>query len=253
MPNPYFQFKQFTIQQDRCAMKVTTDACLFGAWVASKVGRHKLADCDKRVMNILDIGTGSGLLALMLAQQGEYAIDAIEIDKDAFEQASENMAASPWPGRVKVFHADVKEFAAATKYDVIICNPPFYENELKGVHTKKNIAHHDDGLLIPELLNTIKRNLEPDGSFYLLLPFKRNEEIKKLLTENNYSIREMTFIRQSTRHDYFRILLAGKLKTDDLTEIMIDEISIKNDPSSGLKEQYTPAFINLLKEYYLHL
>ena len=257
MSNSYFQFKQFTIHQDRCAMKVTTDGCLFGAWLAERVGSREsgVGSPESLVMSpepvnwkILDVGTGTGLLPLMIAQKNEFFIDAIEIDKDAFEQASDNIAASPWKDRIKVFHADIQEAEFTRKYDVIISNPPFYENELKGNNTRKNLAHHDAGLLLPDLLSIIKKNLKPGGTFYLLLPYKRSEEIKKLIIGNNFSIEQMVFVRQSVQHDYFRAMLTGKLKTDNHIETRIDETSIKDE-----KRLYTPSFINLLQDYYLHL
>lgn len=243
MTNPYFQFKQFIIHQDKSAMKVTTDGCLFGAWIA---GRIKI---EKKIINhCLDIGTGTGLLAIMLAEQNETFIDAIEIDKDAFEQATENAAASPWTERIKIIHADVRKFKFQNQYDVIISNPPFYEKELKGDNAKKNLAHHNDGLLLAKLFSLIKKNLKPGGTFFLLLPYKRNEEIKNMFTENDLVIQQLTYVRQSIDHDFFRIMIAGKLKTDELTEPIIDEMSIKED-----NDQYTQVFKDLLKDYYLHL
>jgi tRNA1Val (adenine37-N6)-methyltransferase len=244
MSNSYFQFKQFTIQQDRCAMKVTTDGCLFGAWVSEDVS-YRMPD----IRTMLDIGTGTGLLSLMLAQKNtELKIDAIEIDEDAAKQAAENVAASPWKEKIEVFHADAKTFSFSKKYDCIISNPPFYTNELKGDRTKKNIAHHDEGLLLPELLSIIKNNLNKDGQFYLLLPYKRNDEIRRLVIENELEITELVFVRQSVSHDFFRILLSGKLKGETLTETRINEIAIKNE-----EQQYSTAFMSLLKDYYLHL
>ena len=224
-------------------MKVTTDGCLFGAWVAERAGSRETG-----AGRVLDIGTGTGLLALMLAQQTNFFIDAVEIDRDAAEQASANIAASPWGERINIIAGDTREFVFSHKYDVIISNPPFYEKELKGDDAKKNIAHHNEGLLLPELLAIIKKNLALGGSFYLLLPFKRNEEVKKLFTEHTLAVEQITFLRQTVNHDYFRIMLAGKLTTEKLTETAVDEISIKNE-----EKQYTPVFINLLKDYYLHL
>ena len=236
-------------------MKVTTDGCLFGAWASERVGSSEsgVRSPEYLVRRILDIGTGTGLLALMLAQKNEFVIDAIETDKDAFEQASENIIASPWADRIKVFHADARAPIAIgiefpKQYDVIICNPPFYENELKGDDSKKNMAHHNEGLLLPELLTIIKKNLKPDGAFFLLLPYKRNEEIRKMLTESDLAIQQLTFVRQSTKHNFFRIILAGKLKTCEAVETKIDEISIKDE-----QDQYTQAFKNFLNDYYLHL
>lgn len=254
-------------------MKVTTDGCLFGAWVAERVGRQesgdrsresigrqRLADGDAGVSSpgaltgsILDVGTGTGLLSLMIAQQSNAGITAIEIDKESFEQASDNIAVSPWTGRIHIFHNDARVFEFPGKYDIIISNPPFYENELKGENPKKNLARHNEGLLLPELLTIIKKNLQPDGKFFLLLPFKRNEEIRKLFFESELSILQLTFVRQTTKHDFFRIMLEGKLKKDMPAETLIDEISIKNDSSSGSADPYTQAFVNLLRDYYLHM
>lgn len=242
MANSYFQFKQFTIQQENCAMKVTTDACLFGSLCPT-------FDERKEVFKVLDIGTGTGLLSLMFAQKKQSAvIDAVEIDEDAFQQATENVAASPWSHRIKVIHTDAKEFDSGNQYDFIISNPPFYEKELKSDDAKKNLAHHNKGLLLPELLNAVKKNLKPGGRFSLLLPYKRNEEIKRMMSDSNLFIQQLTFVRQSATHDYFRIILSGKLTDNEPAETIIDEISIKDK-----NNQYTPEFTALLKDYYLHL
>ena len=115
-------------------------------------------------------------------------------------------------------------------------------------NTKKNLAHHNEGLVLSELLVIIKKNLQPDGSFYLLMHYKRKEEIRKLFIETDLSIQQLTFLRQSADHNYFRIMLAGKLKTKKQAETMIDEISIKDKEG-----QYTPFFVKLLKDYYLYL
>lgn len=241
MSNPFFQFKQFTIHQDHCAMKVTTDACLFGAWAANEIR-------TKKVSNILDIGTGTGLLALMTAQKVKADIDAIEIDKAAAMQAMQNVKASLWKDHIAVVNADAKTFSFSKKYDAIISNPPFYENELKSDNAKKNIAHHNESLLLPELLSIIKTKLKSDGRFFLLLPYKRNRKIKDLLLQHEFNVCQMILVRQSVNHDYFRIMMAGKLKTNEPGETMIDEISIWND-----KQQYTQEFVALLKDYYLYL
>lgn len=242
MSNNYFQFKRFTIHQDRCAMKVTTDACLFGAWVAEE-------DKNKRApaKTVLDIGTGTGLLSLMYAQKESLArIDAIEIDEDASSQAKENIAASFFRERINVFGDDVKKFTFSKKYNVVISNPPFYEKEIRSDDDKKNIAHHQAGLVFEDLLNIIKKNLLPSGRFYLLLPFKRNDEIKKILLKQDLFVSKIVFVKQSTKHDYFRMMISGTLTKS--AETLIEEVSIVDD-----QQQYTKEFEELLKDYYLYL
>lgn len=244
MANPYFQFKQFTIYQDRTAMKVTTDACLFGAWVVEEVKSQKL-----KIKSLLDIGTGTGLLSLMFVQKNPTTdILAIEIDKDAAGQAKENVDLSPWEDRVQIINDDIKNLSFPDKYDLIISNPPFYENELKSESKKKNLAHHSENLILEELLAVIKNNLNPDGDFFLLLPYKRNEEIKILFRDQQLQISKILFVRQSAKHDYFRIMLKGKLNNITGEETELDEISIWND-----EQEYTEEFISLLKDYYLYL
>jgi tRNA1Val (adenine37-N6)-methyltransferase len=240
MSNTYFQFKQFTIHQDKTAMKVTTDACLFGAWVAEKNIPVPAA--------ILDIGTGTGLLSLMLAQKlPDARITAIEIEQNAVEQAQSNAGSTPWYNQINIIHADAKEHAFDKKFDIIISNPPFYEKELKGPDAGKNKAHHDESLMIPDLLRLIKKNLADDGKFFILMPFKRYEELRTLLTEQELNIDEIVLVRQSKSHDFFRIMLKGSLPGNEFVETNFSEISIKDG------ENYTAEFVSLLKEYYLNL
>lgn len=250
MGNSYFAFKQFTIQQDKSAMKVTTDACLFGAWVAAKA-----KDANTEINNLLDIGAGTGLLSLMLAQElvplnGKVEIDAVELDKDAAEQTKENMAASGWNDNLFVMPGDAKYMAYtfAKEYDVIVSNPPFYEAELESGNLQINQARHSAGLLLNELLTIIKDLLQPNGRFYLLLPFKRYEEILQLVREFDLSITNLVLVRQSTKHGYFRVMLGGRKGISKNADPLEEEISIWND-----KQQYTPEFVGLLKEYYLYL
>jgi tRNA1Val (adenine37-N6)-methyltransferase len=243
MANSYFQFKQFTVHQDKCAMKVTTDGCLFGGFVANAINNSEL-----KITDCLDIGTGTGLLALMLSQKNHCSIDAIEIDTNATAQAKENVAASPFTEKINIIHADAREYNFEKKYDVIISNPPFYENELKGNDLSKNIAHHNEGLLLEKLVNIIKQNLKPEGRFYLLLPYKRHEEIKKLMTEHELLIEKLSFVRQTESHNFFRIILTGSFGNKDFKEVVSEEFSIKDD-----KDQYTVTFLSILKDYYYHL
>lgn len=238
MGQDYFQFKQFTIKQDRSAMKVTTDSCLFGAWI-----KFDFAGSP----TVLDIGTGTGLLSLFVAQNHPSAvIDAIEVDEDACQQAAENFEESPWRDRLHAIPGDIKTFSIARKYDVIISNPPFYEKEIRSDDRGRNIAHHSEVLLLSELLLVIKENLDADGSFFLLLPFKRNEEIRKLFLANSFHIEKMVFVKQTVRHPYFRIMVRGKISKKGETEI--DEIAIKDE-----NDNYTDKFVNLVRPFYLYL
>lgn len=221
-------------------MKVTTDGCLFGAWSAGLV-RSQYSE----VRSILDIGAGTGLLSLMLAQQSNASIDTVEIDNAAAVQTKENVQHSPFADRITVFNADVLDFSFGKKYDVIISNPPFYENELKSDRTDKNIAHHNEGLLLNDLLQVIKRNLNPDGKFLLLLPFKRKVEAEKMIANAQLAIIHTTFVRQSVHHDYFRMMLCGGHTS--LATVTDDIIICKQDGC------YTDSFIELLKLYYLKL
>jgi tRNA1Val (adenine37-N6)-methyltransferase len=225
-------------------MKVTTDACLFGAWLAEENKREKVI-----TKIVLDIGGGTALLSLMYAQKNLLAnIDTIEVDEDAYTQAKENVAASPFAQRINVIHDDIKGIAFSKKYDCIISNPPFYEKEISSDSEKKNIAHHHSGLLLEELVGIIKENLSSSGTFYLLIPFKRNEEIKKIILKQDLFVSKIVFVKQSIKHNYFRMLIAGKLIQEDPAETLIEEISIWDD-----QQQYKEEFTDLLKDYYLYL
>ena len=158
-------------------MKVTTDACLFGAWVAKELQSRTEAETK-----LLDLGAGTGLLSLMIAQANPvFTIEGIEIDKECCEQSKENADRSVWKERITNHYGDAATFPYHKKYDVIVSNPPFYKNEWKSVNEKKNIAHHSQSLSLDELCSLIKRNLSGSGVFYLLLPYKRKTDIEILL------------------------------------------------------------------------
>ncbi len=210
MSNSFFRFKQFTVHQQNCAMKITTDACLFGAWTAMQ-----LKQLPEKTKTILDIGTGTGLLSLMLIQKNQtHSINAIEIDKNAAMQAATNFAATPWKEKLNVINENVINFSFPKLFDFIICNPPFYENDLKSNNIKKNIAHHDEGLNLKNLFQIIKTNLSNDGTFCMLLPYKRDIEIHPIFHQYHFKIITKTYVRQSTKHDFFRILIHGKIEND---------------------------------------
>jgi tRNA1Val (adenine37-N6)-methyltransferase len=244
MPNDYFQFKQFTIQQAKSAMKVCTDACLFGAIVADEISRSSSEISSHNIDNILDIGTGTGLLSLMLAQQVKANIHAVEVDENAFQQAHENIKQSPWNDRITVHHTAIQDYQPTTKYDFIISNPPFFENDLKSEDTKRNLALHSEALTLQELLDNIKRLLTPTGSFAILLPYQRSVYFDDLASKSGYSLQQKTVVKQTEKHQPFRSMLwyATQQTTRREHEIIIRQ-----------KENYSKEFISLLKDYYLYL
>lgn len=221
-------------------MKVCTDSCLFGAWVANEFK-------DKQEeLNILDIGAGTGLLSLLLAQKLSSAIiDAVEIEPSCFEQAERNISLSPWREKIRLHNADIKEFIPRKKYDIIISNPPFYESDLASDDVAKNIAHHDAGLTLPSLLEVVKKLLKEDGCFAVLLPYHRTFWFESKALEEGLFVKKKLCVKQSERHSFFRAFLLLSNRESNLTE---EEIEIRDS-----NQQYTPAFISLLKDYYFYL
>jgi tRNA1Val (adenine37-N6)-methyltransferase len=242
MSNSFFSFKQFTIHQESCAMKVTTDSCLFGSWCALQIKKLFV-----RTSNLLDIGAGTGLLSLMVAQQTEARITAVEIEAEAARQATENVAASPWRHQVQVINGDILLFSPTERFDCIISNPPFYEHSLKAPDASKNRAHHSTALSLAALLPLIRNGLNGAGHFFLLLPFSRRSEIGELVAANDLFIHETIAVRQSPAHGPFRLMIQGSA-TDKKGLVSTAEILIKD--GNG---QYSDAFIALLKDYYLYL
>jgi tRNA1Val (adenine37-N6)-methyltransferase len=224
-------------------MKVCTDACLFGAWAAEKVKSEK-----SKVKTFLDVGAGTGLLSLMLAQKNNDAIiSAVEIDEQAAKQAQQNFEASPWKDRLNVYHTSIQLFNQSTLqlYDLIISNPPFFEKDLKSNDNKRNLALHSAELSFEELLQVITKHLKEDGVFAVLLPFYRTTYFEKLATVNNYTLHEKVLIKQTPKHDYFRSMLLFSKQAVTYAE---KEVLIMNEQGS-----YTDEFIALLKDYYLYL
>jgi len=239
MSQTFFRFKEFTVHQENCALKVCTEACLFGAWVASllpEMGATK---------NMLDIGAGTGLLSLLLAQKSEAHMDAIEIDEDAAAQAADNFGHSPWGERLTLLPGDARQFDAEKKYGLIISNPPFFENNLKGPDEKRNLALHNDALTLEDLATVVQRCLAPNGYFAVLLPPERTAQLESLTEEYGWQLMYKTAVRQTPAHPVFRYMLifSGAPKIVETNEIIIRE-------ENG---NYTETFIALLKDYYLHL
>jgi tRNA1Val (adenine37-N6)-methyltransferase len=238
--NSYFKFKQFTIQQDKCAMKVCTDACLFGAWVANYLFTQKI-----NPTTILDIGTGTGLLSLMLAQKTDTAITAVEIDENAYIQAKENIEASVFKNKITIHVADITKQIFQNKFDTIICNPPFFEDQLKTNNTARNAAMHATTLSYEALAKAINNNLTKNGIAFLLIPYYAVAQFEKILAIENLFVQNTVAIKHSSTDPFFRAFLkVGKVSNDKSTE----DISIKE-----IDGKYTENFIELLRDYYLYL
>jgi tRNA1Val (adenine37-N6)-methyltransferase len=217
-------------------MKVCTDACLFGAWIAGKSGRWE-------IKNVLDIGTGTGLLSLMLAQKNAARIDAIELDEPAAEQAAGNFELSPWKERLQVICGDARSVHLGRKYDLIISNPPFFDNDLKSIDAQRNMALHSQELSLPELLSVIKTHLAENGRFAVLLSWHRKDTFEKLAIAEGFYLQEEISVKQTPAHAYFRtMLLFGSAEADST---QYNSLTIRE------REQYTSGFIDLLKDYYL--
>jgi len=219
-------------------MKVCTDACLFGAYIADELQQHPKS-------NMLDIGTGTGLLSLMLAQKTNALIDTVEIDEAAFNQAKENINKSSYKGKIKIFNTDILKFNAGKKYDGIISNPPFFEADLKSNNEKKNAAKHDSTLTLAVLLNVIDKNLTADGFFAVLLPFSRSIYFETETAKLNFHLSKKIMVKQTPKHNYFRTIL---LFTRNTSVAEQSELIIKNEEGN-----YNTEFIYLLKDYYLYL
>ncbi len=160
MKDQAFRFKQFSVVQNKCAMKVNTDGVLLGAWANVSVAKR-----------ILDIGTGTGVIALMMAQRNNEAIiDAIDIDQGAYLQAKENVEQSPWRERLNVFDTPLQKFEPGLLYDLIISNPPYFVNDFKSGNAQKDVARHSITLSYEDLLAGINRLLAPAGRANLVLP-----------------------------------------------------------------------------------
>lgn len=236
MSKDYFQFKQMLIEQDQCAMKVSTDACILGAWTP----------ITPESKTVLDIGTGTGLLSLMLAQRNKsFKIDALEIDSSAAKQASENISNSIFFNQISVIECDAKKWQNDLKYDLIICNPPFFSNSLKGNNQIRNIARHNDDFSFDELLKVVSVNLKSEGTASILLPISEitrwETAMRKTQLKQSGSLLIKPFAHQEPNRAI--VLLSKKEENSVIEELVI------------YKEQklYTNEFTDLLSPFYLHL
>ncbi len=233
-----FTFKQFQVNQDRCAMKIGTDGVLLGAWTP----------LINNPYNVLDIGAGTGILSLMLAQRSNAEqIDAIEIDEDAYEQCVENFEASPWGDKLFCFHAGLDEFVdePEDEYDLIISNPPFYTDDFKSDNTSRDLARFEDALPFEELIEAAAILLSDNGIFSVIIPFKEEERFVSLCKELDLFPLKITRVKGTPTSEIKRSLLAFcRMEQTPLIDELVIEISRHN---------YTSEYIELTKEFYLKM
>lgn len=231
-----FYFRKFLIRQDRCAMKVGTDAVLLGAQV-------DVTDADL----ILDIGTGTGIIAIMIAQRSQGIIDAIDIDEKAYEQAKENAGMCPWASRVNVIHRSLQEFAplCEKKYDLIVSNPPYFVDAFKPVEEGRNIARHTDTLPFPELVGGVKKLLHADGNFCVILPSKEGAMFRGLAEKTGLFCNQIMNVRTKADKPVKRVMMCFSFTAMPLNQ---REMVIQNEDLS-----YTAEYIELTREYFIGL
>ena len=237
MPNTSFAFKQFLIKQDKCAMKVGTDAVLLGAWVLPNGSK-----------NILDIGTGTGVISLMLAQKTQAKITAIDIDEDAFEQSRQNVLESKFSNQIEVIHSSLQEFSKTStqKFDLIVTNPPFFEQSLKSSDEQRSHARHADILPFDELIDGVLLLLEPKGKFNLILPTLEALKFRLLAEKKGLNLSKLLRVKSRVDKDVEkRHLMQFEFKPSEFSE---NTIAIELEE----RHQYTEEYKELTKDYYLN-
>jgi len=234
MPKNSFTFKQFMINQDLCAMKVCTDACVFGA--STEV---------ENVNRILDIGTGTGLLSLMLAQRSNAQIDSVEIDEDAYNQAVINVKISKFAKNIEVYHQRIQNFESIKNYDLIISNPPFYQQSLKSTDAKANKALHAVELSFADLIDSVLKFLSIDGKFTVLLPPFEIEKLIQIAQKKGLYLSKKMSIRHDETKPVFRVI--ATFLTQKIVDLEEEILIIHNEDG----RTYSNEFRDLLKDYYL--
>ncbi|MPQ48773.1 methyltransferase [Marinifilum sp. N1E240] len=237
MANSYFDFKQFRINQEGSAMKVGTDGVLLGAWT----------DVEE-TERILDVGTGSGLIAIMLAQrtEGNTKIDAVEIDSDAYQQAVDNSNNCQWHSNISIYHQSFQEFEKENlnTYDRIVSNPPYFMNGLNAKSEGRTKARNADHLPFEDLLNGAKKMLKPDGTLSVVLPIEEGNYFERIARLNGFCLKRKVSVLPNPGKPAKRFLLEFSLEE---TEVKEYEISVEN----GQRHVYSSEYIELTKAFYL--
>lgn len=235
MSNSWFQFQQFRVEQDRCAMKISTDAVLLGTLVQS--------DLPKR---ILDIGTGTAVIALMLAQRfPQTSLTAVELDPEAASQARENCEQSPFSERLTVIQGRFQDFPVEEPFDLLVSNPPFFPDHLPASDPKRQQALHTDSLSFEELLHKASKLLAPSGSFWVILPPRQMQDFIQYATAHGLFPTTRVGIRDSAAKPIHREVI-GFTFSEPLPSVLPKEIHLKNEDGS-----YSEDYRNLISGFLL--
>ncbi len=237
LPETIFKFKQFDVKQDKATMKIGTDSVLLGAWAGIENPNE-----------ILDIGTGSGVLALMLAQRTDKAlIHGVEIDQDAYEQAAENFQHAAWSDRMRCFHMSIQDFAYATEqqYDLIVCNPPFFTGGTLSDNLNRSQVRHTIKMAHGDLLIAVRKLLRKNGRFCVVLPYLEGIRFKEMAQSNGLFCNKILGIKPTLLKEVERLLMDFSYRP---AEYNYKEITLRKEDSS-----WSTDYINLTKDFYLHL
>lgn len=233
-----FQFRMFYVRHDRCAMKVGTDGVLIGCW--------PLADSHMPIRRILDVGTGSGLVALMMAQRfPEAHIDAIDIDEAACEQAKENAQISNFRSLISIFISRLQDWKPEAKYDLIVSNPPYFQNSLKNPDSGRKLARHTDTLSYEDLISHSVRLLSPNGMLALILPAETEAEFTEIAAKAGLALSRITRVYSKESKPARRVLLCFQWSAISMPPT--EDILVLEDNKGGRSASYQ----ELTKDFYL--